>query len=305
MSARRTFALLLGLMLTSLLAPPRTRHRRKRSACSLSATVSRRTRPSISTGSSWPAATRSSITAASSAAAGRTSICAKAALHEKAPAEKAGLYGSGKSLKQELLAEKWDIITIQQASIRSHDVATYRPVAKELYDYIKKYAPASEVVIHQTWAYRVDDPRFTAAAQGRAAEDAEGDVRWPLGRLPHDREGTRRPPHPRRRRVLRRRTPTRSGATGRTATFDVKAAKPPALPDQTHSLHVGRRWGTTGGKARCRWTATTPAPRASTSAGWSSTSSSTARARSATPSARRRRGRRLRPLPARDGSQGD
>src|SRR5438132_14309827 len=63
---------------------------------------------------------------------------AKAAIHEKDPNDKAGLYTSGRSLKQELLAEKWDVITIQQASIRSHDVANYRPAAKDLYDYIKK-----------------------------------------------------------------------------------------------------------------------------------------------------------------------
>src|SRR4051794_26775626 len=42
---------------------------------------------------------------------------AKAVLHEKDPTDKAGFYTSGKSLKQELLAEKWDVITIQQASI--------------------------------------------------------------------------------------------------------------------------------------------------------------------------------------------
>src|SRR5688572_1816978 len=40
---------------------------------------------------------------------------ARAAIHEKDPNDKAGLYTSGKSLKQELLAEKWDVITIQQA----------------------------------------------------------------------------------------------------------------------------------------------------------------------------------------------
>src|SRR6476619_3562117 len=38
---------------------------------------------------------------------------AKVAPHEKDPKDKAGLYGTGKSLKQELVAEKWDIITIQ------------------------------------------------------------------------------------------------------------------------------------------------------------------------------------------------
>ena len=31
-------------------------------------------------------------------------------------------------------------------------------------------------------------------------------------------------------------------------TFDAKAATPPALPDQAHSLHVGWRWVTAGGK---------------------------------------------------------
>jgi hypothetical protein len=87
------------------------------------------------------------------------------AAHEKDPTDKAGLYGTGKSLKQELAAETWDVITIQQASIRSHDVGTYRPGMKELSAFIKKHAPASEVVVHQTWAYRVDDPRFGGKAE--------------------------------------------------------------------------------------------------------------------------------------------
>ena len=75
---------------------------------------------------------------------------AKVAAHAKDPTDKAGLYGTGKSLKQELAAEKWDVITIQQASIKSHDAATYRPGMKHLHAFIKKYAPASGVVIHQT-----------------------------------------------------------------------------------------------------------------------------------------------------------
>jgi hypothetical protein len=165
---------------------------------------------------------------------------ARAAAHEKDPTDKAGLYGTGKSLKEELAAEKWDVITIQQASIKSHDVSTYRPGMRELYAYIRKHAPASEVVIHQTWAYRVDDPRFSGKAEprtqkamydglsaayrtiarelgvrlipvGDAFYAADTDPRW----------GYR--PDPR---------------------FDVKTARHPALPDQTHSLHVGWRWET-------------------------------------------------------------
>ncbi len=51
------------------------------------------------------------------------------------------------------------------ASIKSHDIANYRPSASELRDYIKKFAPNSEIVVHQTWAYRVDDPRFTKPSE--------------------------------------------------------------------------------------------------------------------------------------------
>jgi len=60
------------------------------------------------------------------------------------------------SLRELLASDTWDIVTIQQLSAQSADIANYRPYARELYDYIKKYAPQAEVVLHQTWAYRVD-----------------------------------------------------------------------------------------------------------------------------------------------------
>lgn len=71
----------------------------------------------------------------------------KAQLHEKDPTDPKGLYGK-KSLKQELMSDAWDIVTIQQASIKSHNIDTYRPFAKDLYDYIKKAAPKAEIVVH-------------------------------------------------------------------------------------------------------------------------------------------------------------
>ncbi|HYH67216.1 MAG TPA: DUF4886 domain-containing protein [Urbifossiella sp.] len=163
---------------------------------------------------------------------------AKIAAHEKDPTDKAGLYGTGKSLKQELAAEKWDVITIQQASIRSHDVSTYRPGMRELYAFIKKHAPASEVVIHQTWAYRVDDPRFSGKAEPKtqkAMYDGLSDayrtiakelgVRFiPVGDAFYAAD-----------------TDPTWGYKPDTK-FDVKTATHPALPDQSHSLHVGWRW---------------------------------------------------------------
>ncbi len=59
-------------------------------------------------------------------------------------------------LRELLTSDEWDIVTIQQLSRESTDVSNYRPFAKQLYDYIKKYAPQAEVVLHQTWAYRAD-----------------------------------------------------------------------------------------------------------------------------------------------------
>ena len=68
-------------------------------------------------------------------------------------------YPGGKSLRDLLVAEKWDFVTIQQASHKSFRPETFHPHADRLIAYIKKYAPQAEIVIHETWAYR-DDHRW-------------------------------------------------------------------------------------------------------------------------------------------------
>lgn len=168
---------------------------------------------------------------------------------DKVKAEgKARLYTNGKDLVGNLAADRWDYVTIQQASIKSHDYATFQPYAGILRDLIVKHAPQAKLLIHQTWTYRVDDPRFavkapkpgepktqeemyrglTAAYDKLAAEfgakiipvgdamfNADTDAKW--GFKP---------------------------ASG----FNPKTARKPELPDQTHSLHVGWRWVTKNGK---------------------------------------------------------
>ena len=86
-----------------------------------------------------------------------------AAAFEADSKSKAGSpYGNGKqSLSDLLKSRKWDFITIQQVSFKSHDIATYYPYARELVKYIRERAPESKILVHQTWAYRVDDPRFS------------------------------------------------------------------------------------------------------------------------------------------------
>lgn len=60
------------------------------------------------------------------------------------------------SLQYLLRSQPWDVISIQQVSKYSTLIETYQPYAGELLAYIKKHAPQATVMLHQTWAYRVD-----------------------------------------------------------------------------------------------------------------------------------------------------
>lgn len=143
-----------------------------------------------------------------------------------------------KSLKDMLQAEKWDFVTMQQVSTKSFRPETFRPDAKRLYDYIKRYAPQAEVVIHQTWAYRGDEPRFGTefcASQQKMYEGLCGaytDIAKELGcRLIRSGDAME----------LARRSPD-WGDVEECLTFDRKTAVHPNLPDQRRSLHVGYSW---------------------------------------------------------------
>ena len=174
----------------------------------------------------------------------------KARLNEKDPQDKNGLYSDGKSLKQFLTEEPWDFITVQQASIKSHDLETYRPHMANLVDYIKKYAPKSEIIVHQTWAYRADDPRF------RVTEPKPGEPRTQQEMY----EGLTKAYDTIAKDLGLRVVPVgdafyladtdpKRGFRIDTK-FNAKTAKPKQLPNQTHSLHVGWRWTTKDGKTR-------------------------------------------------------
>jgi hypothetical protein len=163
-------------------------------------------------------------------------------VNERDPADPAGLYTGGRSLKQMLRDDRWDYVTIQQASIKSHDIATYRPFAQELQSYIQNHAPQAKLLVHQTWEYRSDDPRFavkTPKAGELATQDAMyrgltsayqtitqelGARRIPVGDAFHAAD-----------------TDPKWGYQPDTK-FDFKNAMPPALPDQSHSLHAGWTW---------------------------------------------------------------
>lgn len=57
------------------------------------------------------------------------------------------------SLKEALMAEKWDIVTIQQVSTNSGKYETYQPFLNDLIDVVKTACPDAKLYVHKTWSY--------------------------------------------------------------------------------------------------------------------------------------------------------
>src|SRR5690606_12221798 len=80
----------------------------------------------------------------------------KALAHLENAEDPAGRYNDGASLIEILKEDAWDYVSIQQASIKSHDLTTFQPWAGQLAALIAEHAPSAQLLIHQTWAYRSD-----------------------------------------------------------------------------------------------------------------------------------------------------
>lgn len=57
------------------------------------------------------------------------------------------------SINEALLFEKWDYVTVQQASHFSGKYETYEPYLSEIFDYVKSVLPDVKIVFHRTWPY--------------------------------------------------------------------------------------------------------------------------------------------------------
>lgn len=162
--------------------------------------------------------------------------------HEADPTSPAGMpfahpvSGAPVGLRELLALEAWDFVTIQQFSWISAEVATYRPYARDLYDFIATHAPQAEILLHQTWPYRSDDPRY---AEGEQTADTMYAGLTAAYRAIAEELGVRLIP-----------VGDAFQAAGHSAefgflpdtAFDPANATFPHLPVQTHSLHVGWYW---------------------------------------------------------------
>ena len=66
-----------------------------------------------------------------------------------------------------LVLDRWDVVTIQQASHFSWQPATYHPFADNLVKKIRELAPQAEIVVQETWSYTPWDRRLTQWKMGQ------------------------------------------------------------------------------------------------------------------------------------------
>ena len=142
------------------------------------------------------------------------------------------------SLKKALEADKWDFVTIQQASPKSYFPETYEPFAKTIVEYVRKYAPQAEILVLETWAYREDHPFFAAGdlnqllMYSRLREAYQGLAgRYGLRIIPI---GTA---------FQNARKDSHWKFTYPDPAFDYKAPASGTVPKQPGSLNVGWMWG--------------------------------------------------------------
>lgn len=64
------------------------------------------------------------------------------------------------SIRQALVSDDWDYVTLQQGSLVSDKFETYTPYLQALAEYVKKYCPNAKILIHQTWAYKKESPHL-------------------------------------------------------------------------------------------------------------------------------------------------
>ena len=139
-------------------------------------------------------------------------------------------------LREILAAEKWDIVTIQQASPRSWIKGSFYPELDKLVAYVKKHAPGAKILFQQTWSYRYDSSRYkewkkTPAEmyQGIYENYKEASAKFGFGVIPSGLAVE----------IATAEQPVKFTAV---PAKQIKQYKHNQVPEQPGSLHTGWRW---------------------------------------------------------------
>ncbi|MCG2613755.1 DUF4886 domain-containing protein [Terrimonas sp. NA20] len=148
---------------------------------------------------------------------------------------------NGRSLKQLLSEGTWDVVTIQQASVFSGDLATYSPYARNLYNFIRQVQPNAKIVFHQTWPYRADAKMFGRINGNVFAKDQK--EMWIYSRSSYhsmaDSLGIQLIPVG---DAFWKVASDAKWGYKKDTTFDHKNPVYPHLPTQDHALNIGYFW---------------------------------------------------------------
>jgi hypothetical protein len=143
------------------------------------------------------------------------------------------------SLNELLRQQPWDVVTLQQFSMLSRDVNSYRPYASNLWAYIRHRAPQARIWWHQTWAYRADDRLFN---KDYTWQDMHAQVRAAYHTIARELGCPIIPVGAAFHAALTR--PDWQYAYPDPA-FNYRAPTYPHVPAQPHSLHHGWFWPST------------------------------------------------------------
>jgi len=75
------------------------------------------------------------------------------------------------SMKEALLSQQWDVITLQQLSHQASKPESYQPYLNEVAAYVRRLQPKAKLLIHETWAYEADTPRLREKGGFETPED--------------------------------------------------------------------------------------------------------------------------------------
>ena len=89
-----------------------------------------------------------------------------------APVAKAVVDGRA-NIPEMLTADKWDVVTVQQASHLSWQPGSYHPFGDDLVATIRKLAPQAKIMVQQTWSYTPYDGRLKKWGMDPAAMHAK------------------------------------------------------------------------------------------------------------------------------------
>ena len=81
-------------------------------------------------------------------------------LHEYSLEQNGVSTGTLTSVKEALLSDNWDVVTLQEVSTRSTDIRNFEPYITFISQYVRELCPTAKIALHETWGYESNTNRI-------------------------------------------------------------------------------------------------------------------------------------------------